>query len=234
MCFKEHLGVPSRVAAQQDCFSVFGSLFPNMTIDFFASYLNRQLVRYVSWRPDAQASLVDAFTMSWSNEFFYAFPPFSLIRRCLEKINLDKRRSDCGASLAQSDMVYSNTADVDPTTESDVADARNQAVNSSTRHEGSQHARETEIDGMLLVRRYYESQGIPGHIASVLFKSWRASSRKQCAVHLKIWEVFCRERKIAPYSPTVTDVLEFLYGQIHLSYASLNTARSALSCAVYL
>ena len=34
--------------------------------------------------------------------------------------------------------------------------------------------------------------------------------------------------------PTVTDVLEFLYGQIHLSYASLNTARSALSCVVYL
>ena len=38
-----------------------------------------------------------------------------------------------------------------------------------------------------------------------------------------------RAREITPYSPTVTDVLEFLYTQIHLSYASLNTARSALS-----
>ena len=57
------------------------SLFSNMTIDLFASYLNRQLVRYVSWRSDPQALFVNAFTMSWSNEFFYAFPPFSLTRR---------------------------------------------------------------------------------------------------------------------------------------------------------
>jgi hypothetical protein len=65
------------------------SLFPNMTIDLFASYLNRQLPRYVAWHPDPQASFVDAFSISWSNEFFYAFPPFSLIRRCLEKITVD-------------------------------------------------------------------------------------------------------------------------------------------------
>ncbi len=50
------------------------SLFPNMTIDLFASYLNRQLPRYVAWHPDPQASFVDAFSISWSNEIFYAFP----------------------------------------------------------------------------------------------------------------------------------------------------------------
>ena len=44
------------------------------------------------------------------------------------------------------------------------------------------------------------------------------------AVHLKRWRVFCRAREIAPYSPTVTGVLESLYSQIHLPYASLNTA----------
>ena len=43
----------------------------------------------MAWHPDPQASFVDAFSISWSNEFFYAFPPFSLIRRCLEKINVD-------------------------------------------------------------------------------------------------------------------------------------------------
>ena len=60
-----------------------------MTIDLFASYLNRQLPRYAAWHPDPQASFVDAFSISWSSEFFYAFPPFALIRRCLEKINAD-------------------------------------------------------------------------------------------------------------------------------------------------
>ena len=33
---------------------------------------------------------VDAFSHSWSQERFYAFPPFSLILRSLQKIEMDK------------------------------------------------------------------------------------------------------------------------------------------------
>ncbi len=58
-------------------------------IDLFASRLNTQLQRYISWKPDPGAESVDAFTVDWSTEFFYAFPPFCLIGRCLQKISLD-------------------------------------------------------------------------------------------------------------------------------------------------
>ena len=58
-------------------------------IDLFASRLNTKLDRFVSWRPDPDAVAVDAFTMDWSNTFFYAFPPFCLITRCLQKITFD-------------------------------------------------------------------------------------------------------------------------------------------------
>ena len=44
----------------------------------------------MSWRPDPEAKFVDAFSLSWSQERFYAFPPFSLILRCLQKIEMDK------------------------------------------------------------------------------------------------------------------------------------------------
>ena len=37
-------------------------------------------------RPDPDAPFVDAFSANWSNFFFYAFPPFRLIGKCLEKI----------------------------------------------------------------------------------------------------------------------------------------------------
>ena len=40
----------------------------------------------------------------------------------------------------------------------------------------------------------------------------------------------CRARKIPSHSTTLNHILEFLYTQLHLSYSSLNTARSALSC----
>lgn len=55
-------------------------------IDLFASRLNTKCDRYVSWKRDPSAYNIDAFTMSWNEFFFYAFPPFSLVLRCLRKI----------------------------------------------------------------------------------------------------------------------------------------------------
>ena len=56
----------------------------------FASRLNFQLDKYISWKPDPQAMDIDAFTVSWTNIFIYAFPPFSLIAKVIQKIELDK------------------------------------------------------------------------------------------------------------------------------------------------
>ena len=58
-------------------------------VDLFASRLNNQVEHYVSWTPDPGAMAVDAFTVLWSNCFFYAFPPFSCIPRCINKISME-------------------------------------------------------------------------------------------------------------------------------------------------
>lgn len=60
------------------------------TIDLFASRLNKKCKLYVSWHRDPDAYTVNAFTISWSNYFFYAFPPFSVILKALRKIAQDK------------------------------------------------------------------------------------------------------------------------------------------------
>ncbi|XP_011858159.1 PREDICTED: uncharacterized protein LOC105555726 [Vollenhovia emeryi] len=59
-------------------------------IDLFASVLNAKCSIYVSWFPDPGAWTIDAFTLSWRNFFFYAFPPFILIPRVLRKIVDDR------------------------------------------------------------------------------------------------------------------------------------------------
>ena len=59
-------------------------------IDLFASRLNAQVSTYVSWRPDPHALAVDAFTLDWRNLNFYAFPPFCLVPKCIQKIMADK------------------------------------------------------------------------------------------------------------------------------------------------
>jgi len=58
--------------------------------DLFASRLNSKCPRFCSWKPDPDAECVDAFTISWSGFFFYAFPPFCLILRVLQKIETDQ------------------------------------------------------------------------------------------------------------------------------------------------
>jgi len=58
-------------------------------IDLFASRLNKQFNSYCSFRPDPDAKYIDAFSVSWSNEKFYCFPPFICILRTIQKIKRD-------------------------------------------------------------------------------------------------------------------------------------------------
>jgi hypothetical protein len=64
--------------------------FPSLEIDLFASRVNFQLAQYAAWRPDPGCIAVDAFTLNWETKMFYAFPPFSLVPRCLQKILQDQ------------------------------------------------------------------------------------------------------------------------------------------------
>ena len=59
-------------------------------IDLFASRTNKQLDRYISWRPDPFAVAVDAFSVNWTNMNAYIFPPFCMIELVLQKIVLDR------------------------------------------------------------------------------------------------------------------------------------------------
>ena len=59
-------------------------------IDLFASRLNHQLKPYIAYRPDPGALAVNAFHISWKEYIFYAFPPFCIIQRVLQKINIDQ------------------------------------------------------------------------------------------------------------------------------------------------
>jgi hypothetical protein len=71
-------------------FQTIQNRYPFLEIDLFASRLNAQLPNYVAWQPDPECVAVNAFTISWKCKMFYAFPPFSLIPRCIQKILQDK------------------------------------------------------------------------------------------------------------------------------------------------
>ena len=53
------------------------------TVDLFATRLNTQLARFVSWRPDPEAAAVDAFQFPLKGENPWCFLPEALIPRLL-------------------------------------------------------------------------------------------------------------------------------------------------------
>jgi hypothetical protein len=69
-----------------EIFKQITDIFPPPKIDLFASRLNAQIDRYVAWKPDPHAVAIDAFSISWRDTYFYAFPPFSVIPMCLKKM----------------------------------------------------------------------------------------------------------------------------------------------------
>lgn len=59
-------------------------------VDLFATRLNTQMRRFMSFRPEPEAEVIDAFSVSWADLDFYAFPPFSIIARVLQKVQRDQ------------------------------------------------------------------------------------------------------------------------------------------------
>ncbi|OXA46451.1 hypothetical protein Fcan01_18846 [Folsomia candida] len=58
-------------------------------IDLFASHGTTQCKRFYSYKPDPTSEGIDAFSFTWV-EHFYAFPPFNLVNRVINKIIEDK------------------------------------------------------------------------------------------------------------------------------------------------
>ena len=86
------------------------------SVDLSASRINRQMSRYVFYRPDPLAIAVDAFSMSWKETEFYAFPPLSVIPAGTRKNLAGKEQWGAGGStVAFAGMVASpQTADRPP------------------------------------------------------------------------------------------------------------------------
>ena len=74
----------------RDVFLQVCTVLGSCGIDLFASRLNYHLEKYVSFLPDPLARAVDAFTFTWEHFTYYAFPPFSLLGKIIQKISMDK------------------------------------------------------------------------------------------------------------------------------------------------
>ena len=73
-------------------FQKISSMFGNPMLDLFVSRINYQINRYIFWKPDPKALAIDVFSIKFNTEFYYVFPPSSLLRKVTAKIYRDKTK----------------------------------------------------------------------------------------------------------------------------------------------
>lgn len=66
------------------------SIFSFPSADLFASRVSKQPKRFFSYRPDAEAEVINAFCVLWYNLKFCCFLPFLCIGKVLRKICANK------------------------------------------------------------------------------------------------------------------------------------------------
>lgn len=84
------LSVDTEWSLSRNAFHQLTTVFGEPEIDLFASHINNKCKIYASWHKDPESTYIDAFTIPWNRYYFYAFPPFTLILRALQKIIQDK------------------------------------------------------------------------------------------------------------------------------------------------
>lgn len=67
-------------------FAKICGVFGRPDVDLFASRVNHKLPCFVSWTPEPGCWKHDAFTIPWTDQFFYLFPPFSLVGQVLQRM----------------------------------------------------------------------------------------------------------------------------------------------------
>ncbi|XP_050512905.1 uncharacterized protein LOC126888594 [Diabrotica virgifera virgifera] len=180
------------------------------TIDLFASRLNKKCKRFVSWLRDPEACSVDAFTICSQGLEFYAFPPFSLVLKVLQKIVCDQAEGIVVAPFWPSQPWYPLFLSL---------------LNSSPAIQRPfPGGREVVLEALRLKK-------VPAQSLDICVASVTTATINQYASGLKAWWEFCQAKKLDPYTVEVANVLIFLAELFNkgASYSLLNTYRSAIA-----
>ena len=217
----------------KDSFDIILLRHPGLDFDLFASRLNHQISSYCSWQADPNSVHVDAFTMNWNGRKFYAFPPFSLLSRCLQKISQGRAQCVLIAPLWPTQtwfpVLLRHLCD-QPWILLPRPDLLHHPSSSGPHPlHRNLHLMVCPVSGDPSAITIFQRR-----LPTFSWHPWRKGTKKQYATYVRKWMAFCRERKINCYSPPLSDALQFLLELFNqgLSYSTLNIACSASSTIV--
>ena len=180
-------------------------------IDIFASRLNHQLDKYISWLPDPGSVSVDVFSISWSNIIFYAYPPISMIGAAITKHFAGSCHRDHDHSLLDNPILVPNN--------NDFASQRthNFPTNKNSNHIAVQSRSQTPSDPKntalcsTLIRRCITNCQFSVEVSQIILGSWRETTRGKYNSVLRRWESYCTGINENALRPSVLQFLLLMY-----------------------
>ena len=225
-CFHEN----KEWALKVSVFDLLSPTYGSPGIDLFASSRNAKLPVYISWLLDPLAYAVDAFTVSWQDLNFYAFPPFSLLPRVLANIIQDKATGILIIPLwtTQSWFLLVLTLLIQHPR---YCSLQGPSVFTATPTRGAPTTQEAVTSGGAFIRDALQGFGLSPSASALIQESWRPGTRVQYDSLLRGWQGFCSQWKVHPLSPTIFDVISYLTSMYDrgLQYTTIASARSVLS-----
>ncbi|XP_070564060.1 uncharacterized protein [Ptychodera flava] len=212
-------------------FKLINKQMGNLEVDLFASRINHQLEKYISWRPDPGAMATDALQISWGHMKGYAFPPFTLIARCLSKIRKEREhnRHD-NPNMAHSTLVPLDHGNVNrlPHSPTNIQGTPHLTTPTSPSSPGN---RLLTVSGLEGFRKSLVADGVSKETAELMSHAWRDGTASSYNSSWRKWSSWCGEQQINPFQTTLGDILNFLttlYNEGY-EYRTINTYRSTIS-----
>ena len=198
--------------------------------DLFALRLNKQFENYCSYRPDPEASHIDAFSISWSKLQFYCFPPFSCLLQAVRKILQEKAKGIIVIPNWPTQAWYHLLHPLLLKPPQVLHPSKKLLRLPASPEELHPLHKRLELH-MSSVRQQLIIQGISSMSAEVIMALWREGTKSQYQTYIDKWIRFCSQNNCEFLNPPILKAIDFLTSLFHqgLSYTSINTERSALS-----
>ena len=184
----------------------------------------------MSWRPDPGSIATDALSQPWMEIRGFAFPPFSLIGRCLSKVKREK----------MSELIL--VAPVWPTQpwfavlllmlyQKPIIPSEVPIPVEESPQRTSPIDAPAESSRVASVRNSLQGQGISGAASSLILSSWRKATEAAYSCNWRRWERWCASSGCNPVCAPLSSILDFLASEYAegKQYRTLNSYRSAIS-----
>ena len=181
---------------RQELFEKMTNLLGKREIDLFASRLNNQLNQYVSWHPDPGAAFIDAFNLNWHNIQFYAFPPFRLIARCLQKCITDEAEGILITPLWPTQFWFPQLLQL--IQGKPVMFPQHKLVLQQPLHpqESTSFVEVTKTGALENLGQRFRKEGFSAEATDLIMDSWRSSTKRQYTTYINRWIQFCKCKNI--------------------------------------